>query len=222
MSTRAKLGLALGGASLVSIGLFAVGAIANRSIEFWYLNWNLVLAWVPLVLIVVLERVLRRRLWSTWQALMLTGLFIAFLPNTFYLLTDMIHLQEVERTDLMLDVAMFSSFMFNGCMLGLVSVYMLHAELRKRVTAPSGWLVIIGTLLVTSFALYIGRELRWNTWDILLNPASILFQVSESLLHPMQHPEAFSITLSFFVLLAGMYVVMWCAAKAARQQKTID
>lgn len=222
VSTRAKLGLALGAASLASVGFFVVGVVANRSAELWYLNWNLFLAWVPLTLMVSLERILRRKLWSNWQPLLLTGLFVAFLPNTFYLLTDIIHLQESARVDLMLDVAMFGSFMLNGCLLGLLSIYLLHVELQKRLTTFSSWLLVAGTLLTTSFAVYIGRELRWNTWDILLNPASILFQVSESLLHPTEHPEAFSITLSFFVLIISIYAAVWYGAKAVRQQKTAD
>jgi uncharacterized membrane protein len=222
VSTRARLGLALGAASIVSVLFFVAGAITNRSWELWYLNWNLLLAWVPLAIMLLLERTLRRRLWSSWQALVLTLLFLAFLPNTFYLMTDIIHLQETTRTDLMLDVVTFQSFILNGCLLGLVSVYLLHAELRKRLNVMSSWLIIAGTLLVTSFAIYIGRELRWNTWDILLNPASILFQISESLLHPKQHPEAFSITLSFFVLTSSLYVVTWFIGRTARQQKMLD
>jgi len=222
VSTRARLGLALVAASLVSVGFFAVGAFTNRSLELWYLNWNLFLAWVPIGLMLLLERTLRKRLWSSWQALVLTGLFLAFLPNTFYLMTDVIHLQESARVDLIFDVAMFQSFILNGCVLGFLSVYLLHIELRKRLNDLSSWLLVGTALFITSFAIYIGRELRWNTWDILLNPASILFQVSESILHPTEHHETFSITLSFFVLLTSLYVAIWYTARMARKQKLLD
>src|ERR1044072_493219 len=94
LSTRAKFGLAVGASSLLSVGIFLIGALANQSWDFWYFTWNLLLAWVPLLMILMLERSLRHRSWSDWQPIVLTLLFLAFLPNTFYMITDIIHLQE--------------------------------------------------------------------------------------------------------------------------------
>jgi uncharacterized membrane protein len=199
-----------------------VGVLANHSWTFNYLMWNLFLAWLPLLLMLWLERVLRRKLWSSWQALALTLLWLGFLPNSFYLITDFIHLQEVPRVDLLFDLVMFTSFVFNGVMLGYVSVFMAHAELVKRLSRRISWLLISGTLLLSSFAIYIGRDLRWNTWDVLFNPASILFDVSDRLLNPAAHPQIISTTASFFVLLTVTYVVMWHMARAARQHKIAD
>jgi uncharacterized membrane protein len=222
ISTRTRLALALAFASLTSVLLFIVGALRNGSTVFDYLIWNLFLAWVPLVLMLWLSRVLRRKLWSSWQALTLTVMFVCFLPNTFYLVTDVIHLQETPRVDLVYDIIMFMSFILNGMLLGLTSVYLFHAELRKRLTMRKSWTLLLLLLLLTSFAIYIGRDLRWNSWDILLNPASILFEVSDRLLAPMAHPELFSTTLGFFALITSVYVVLWHAARALRQQKMTD
>ncbi len=222
LSTRTRLGLALFGASLVSVLLFLAGAWRNQSWTFWYLIWNLLLAWIPLLMMLWLERILRGKVWSAWQALLVTFLFVVFLPNAFYMVTDIIHLQEVPRLDLIYDVVMFDSFIFTAFILGLVSIYLLHAELRKRLSIRWSWMLVLVTLFVTSFAVYIGRDLRWNTWDVLLNPASILFEVSDGLLHPTAHHELFSLTLSFFVFLTTMYVVTWFIGRSARQQKLLD
>jgi uncharacterized membrane protein len=222
ISTRARLGLALGVASLVSVALWGVAALRNHSWDLAYLSWNLFLAWIPLLLMLWLEKVLRRKVWSSWQALLITVAFVSFLPNTFYLTTDVIHLQEVPRVDLIFDVVMFMSFILNAFLLGLISVFMFHIELRKRLTVAKSWSLLGALLLIVSFAIYIGRDLRWNTWDILLNPASILFEVSDRLLAPTQHPELFSITLGFFALITSIYVVVWYVARALRQQKISD
>jgi uncharacterized membrane protein len=222
ISTRARLGCALAVSSLVSVALFGIGALSNNSWDFWYLNWNLFLAWIPLGIMILLERALRSHSWYGWWPILLTLAFLAFLPNTFYLITDIIHLQESARTDLIFDVVMFNSFILNGCILGFLGVFMFHAELRKRLNDMTSWLWVAAVMLLTSFAIYIGRDLRWNTWDVLLNPASILLEVSERILHPSQHPELFTITLSFFVLLTSLYMVVWHAARAARNQKTLD
>lgn len=218
ISTRAKLGLALAGASLVSVLLFAIGAWRNDSLLWDYFVWNLLLAWVPLGVMLWLERVLRRKLWSSWQALILTVLLVGFLPNAFYLTTDIIHLYEVERVDVLFDIVMFSSFIFNAFLIGLFTVYLLHNELRKRWSARMSLLVIYGVLLLVSFAIYIGRDLRWNTWDVVLHPTSVLFDVSDRLLNITAHPDLFYVTFSFFAFLASVYTVVWIAGRALRQQ----
>jgi len=218
LSTRARLGLALAIASLVSVLLFAIGALRNHSSMWHYFVWNLFLAWVPLALMLWLERILRHKLWSSWQALITTVLVIIFLPNAFYLTTDILHLQEVQRVDMLSDIVMLSSFVFNAFVIGLCTVYLLHSEIRRRRSEYVSWLAMGGVLLVTSFAIYIGRDLRWNSWDIAVNPASVLFDVSDRLLNITSHPELFYVTLSFFLFITSIYVVAWYAARALRQQ----
>jgi len=222
VSTRQRLGLALAAATLVSVLLFFVGALRNHSLYFDYLMWNLFLAWIPMGLMLWLERVLRNNLWSSWPALAITVAFVGFLPNTFYMVTDVIHLQEVHRADMIFDVIMFSSFILNAFILGLIGTFMFHMELRKRVTVAKSWTLLGVLVFAASFAIYIGRDLRWNTWDILLNPASILFEVSDRLLAPMAHPELFTTTIGFFMLIMSTYVVLWYAVRAARQLKAAE
>ncbi|HEU4914780.1 MAG TPA: DUF1361 domain-containing protein [Candidatus Saccharimonadales bacterium] len=219
ISARVKLGLALGVSSLASLGLYVAGAWSNHDYAFSYLPWNLILAWISLLVTLWLERTLHHNLWSSWYALAVTGLWLVLLPNTFYMVSDFVHIQEVGRVDLLYDVVMFASFIFNGVFLGLVSLFIVHWELAKRVAARTAVIFMGVILLLCSFAIYIGRELRWNTWDILTNPSSVLFDVSDRVLNPREHPQAFTTTASFFVLLASMYIVLWYVAKVARQQK---
>ena len=222
ISTRARVGLALLGASLVSVGLFLASALQAGSWEFRYLLTNLVLAWVPFIVALWLEKTLRQKLWSSWLALIITVLFVIFLPNTFYMVTDLIHLQDVGQLDLVTDVVMFCSFVFTAFTLGLISVFIVHRELSKRVKLLNSWLLIGGLLLATSFAVYLGRDLRWNSWDIIVNPASILFELSDHVIHPIAHPQAFATTVSFFVFIGSIYLVAYHSARAVRQQRTDD
>jgi len=69
--------------------------------------------------------------------------------------------------------------------------------------------MIGGILLLCSFAIYLGRDLRWNTWDLFVNPAGILFDVSDRLINPRAHPQMFVTILSFFVLLSMVYYLIW-------------
>ena len=220
LTARARLVLALAGSSLVSVGLFLAGALSNHSTEFAYMIWNLFLAWVPLGLTLLLIRTLRRKVWSSWAALALTLVWIGFLPNTFYMISDFIHVLDAQRVDLLYDVVMFSSFIFNGVLLGFLSVFMIHQELQKRMSQRTSALLVALVLLVCSFAVYVGRDLRWNTWDVLLNPGGILVDVSDRVLNPSAHPEMFTTTFSFFVLLGSLYMVAWYMVRNARQQRS--
>lgn len=219
VSSRARLGLALGISSLVSICFLAAGSISNNSWEYSYMAWNLFLAWIPLGLALSLERILRTKLWSSWLALVVTLLWLGFLPNSFYILTDFIHVQEVPRVDVVFDVVMLGSFTLNGFILGFISLFIVHTELRKRLSAVFSGVLAAAVLLISSFAIYIGRDLRWNTWDVLFNPASLLFDVSDRIINVGVHPQVFSTTFSFFVLLGSTYGVVWYAVRALRQQK---
>jgi|ERR1035437_4321537 uncharacterized membrane protein len=195
--------------TVISGGFFVAGAIGNHSIELWYLLWNLFLAWVPVLLTLWLVNVIREKPWSSWQGLTLTFLWLSFLPNSFYLVSDLIHLQDYQRVDIVYDTIMFSSFSLTGLLLGYTSLYLVHKELIKRVMAKTAWIWAGIVLLLCSFAIYLGRDLHWNTWDVLVNPGGILFDVSDIIIHPSLHYLAFTTTLAFFVFLSSMYVVAW-------------
>ena len=220
MSSRTRLGLALLASSLASIGLYVAGVFTNDTWDFAYLIWNLLLAWIPLGLMLWLLRTLRFRIWSNWLPLVITVLWLGFLPNSFYMITDFIHLQEEVRADLLFDVVMFSSFVLNGLLLGYISLHLMHQELLKRLSMTVGAAIVGAILLGCSFAIYVGRYLRWNTWDVVLNPTSLLFDVSDRVLHPLDHPQVVSTTISFFVLLTSIYGVVWYLVRhTSRQQK---
>jgi uncharacterized membrane protein len=220
LSARVKLCLMLGVASLVSFGLYAVGALSNHNAAFSYLPTNLLLAWIPLLAALWLERTLHHNLWSSWYALGVTLLWLVFLPNAFYMVSDYIHLNEAARVDVLYDVVMFTSFIMNSLFLGFLSLYIVHWELARRVVDRTASMLICTVLLVCSFAIYIGRELRWNTWDLLVNPASLLVDISDKLLNPKNHPQLLTTTISFFVLLATMYGVLWYIARLPRPHKS--
>lgn len=209
-STRASLVLL--GSSLASVGLFLAGALLAESWEFWYVPYNLLLAWIPLVLAVGLECTLRTRPWTNWLPVILTISWLAFLPNSFYIVTDLMHLRGVPRVDVVYDIVMHCSFILNGLAVGFLSLFLVHREIIRRVGHRIAWALIVATLFVSSFAIYVGRVLRWNSWDIVLHPLEMLVDVSDRILYPSAHPEALTITFSFFAMLLSTYVMVWCFA----------
>lgn len=202
--------VALGLATVVSIGFFAYGAWRYNGLSYAYFIWNLFLAWLPLAFASRLVVVLRHKLWSSWEAMGLTVAWLVFLPNSFYMVSDYIHLQEIRQPNTLLyDALMFTSFIYVGVLLGFSSLYLVHLELKHRFKlAMSNWWMAL-TLLSSSFAIYLGRDLRWNSWDVLTNPGGLLFDISDRLLHPAAYPEMVITVLSFFALLVTMYGLVW-------------
>lgn len=201
----------------LSAVLFLLRMLESGSANYWYLNWNLVLAWLPLGFAWWLVVRLRRGLgWKDTFNALLTVLWLGFLPNSFYLLTDFIHLEATGEVGLLYDVVLLFSFTFNAYVVGLISMYLIHTELLKRLSRQKAHLVIGAVLLACSFAIYLGRSLRWNTWDVLINPAGLLFDVSDRVINPAAHPQAVVTTVTFFVLLGSIYVVAWEIARALR------
>lgn len=123
------------------------------------------------------------------------------------MVSDYIHLQNTGEVLKLYDVAMMTSFVANGLILGYISVYIMHHELLKRMKARWAHTIIGLVLLSCGFAIYLGRYLRWNTWDVLLNPMALIFDISERIVHPAIHSETFIITVTFFVLIASLYAV---------------
>lgn len=200
----------------VSLMLFAMRSVESQSDRYWFLIWNLVLAWVPLALAWWLVRRLKATPWLSWQNLTLTVLWLGFLPNSFYLISDLIHLHETGEVSLMYDIVMFMSFIFNGLVAGLMSLFLVHRELLKRIVYEWSHAFIGMILLACSFAIYLGRSLRWNTWDVFINPAGLVFDVSDRVVNPGLHPQTFVTTTTFFLLLSSMYFVVWELVRALR------
>lgn len=196
-------------ATLLCLAFYFYRLYDLRAIGLTYLPWNLFLAWLPLGIMAILIRLLRTRLWSDWLPIAVTIAWLLFLPNSFYLVSDYIHLQDVSDAAILYDVVMFTMFVFTGLLLGYASLYVFHTELRKRMTAAGAWRVIWVVLLLCSFAIYIGRDLRWNSWDILLSPAGLLFDLSERLLKVNEYGQMAETIVIFFGLLGGMYYVGW-------------
>lgn len=215
MNPRRQFLLSLGVAMLISLGLYVYGVHAY-SMSYSYLPWNLFLAAIPLVLAVRLVRVLHRKRWSAWEPMGWTLAWLLFLPNSFYMISDFIHLRDVASNEILYAAVLFTSFIYLGVLLGFCSLVLIHHELRRRLSAlaAASWMGF--TLLLCSFAIYIGRDLRWNSWDIITNPAGLLFDISDRLLRPDDYPTMIVTVISFFVLLASLYAVVWSGARMLR------
>lgn len=208
---------ALGISSLVSVVLFFVEGIEYHSLYFWFLLWNLLLALIVPLLAWWLSFNLKKHAWLHFSNILLTIAWLVFLPNSFYIASDLIHAQEVASINLLFNYVFILSCIFNGFIAGYISVYMIHCQLLKRIYYRYAHVIIAMIFVLCGFAIYMGRYLRWNSWDIVSRPAGILFDLSSTIVSPSSHPGVLQTTLIFFALIGSIYVVIWQIIKLLRK-----
>jgi uncharacterized membrane protein len=201
----------------VSLLLWLINAWQDQAALYSYLPWNVLLAWLPVVFAIWLRQVLKRKLWSSWEAIAASLCWLIFLPNSFYMISDLIHLGNVPAEKILYDAVLFSSFVFTGLALGFTSLYVVHLELIKRFSAlrAAAWVGIV--FVLCGFAIYLGRDLRWNSWDILFNPGGLLFDISNSFMNSKVYATVVRTVLSFFAVLASMYGLIWSGTRLLQQ-----
>lgn len=202
--------------SSVSVGLLLVRILVTGTGRLSFLLWNLFLAWLPLLFAFWLKARLANKKVPTWKELVLGGAWLVFLPNSFYLLSDLIHLQSSGEVSLLYDTALIASFVINGLILGYLSLYIIHQLAKKYIGVSAAYIFTQLVLLLSGFAIYLGRYLRWNTWDVVVNPAGLVFDVSDRIINPGTHVHTFVVTGVFYVLLGSTYAVLYRLAEIAR------
>ncbi|PID32083.1 hypothetical protein CR970_02495 [Candidatus Saccharibacteria bacterium] len=202
-------------ANALSLFLLLARMWATGAYRYWFMLWNLFLAWVALLAVLVLLARLRK-VRERWSDAFVVGLFVVwllFLPNCFYMLTDLIHLRSTGEISLLYDALLLSSFVTNGFLLGYTSVYAVHRQLLKRMREWQAGAVLSVVFLACGFAIYLGRVLRWNSWDVLLNPAGLLFDVTDGIVNPLAHPQVIMTTGTFFLFIGTFYAALYQALR---------
>lgn len=168
---------------LMACGAFPVAMLVARStvsqqISYGFLVWNLFLAGVPVLLALVVEtawrhdrRVLGAVFWVAWLALF---------PNSPYLVTDLIHLREQPPTPLWFDALILGSAGIAGLLAGFVSLHLVQAAVSRRRGAAWGWVMAVAVLGLSGFGVYVGRFARFNSWDLLTRPRTLLYDIGST------------------------------------------
>lgn len=207
--------------SFFSVGLSLYRIWITGTDRYWFLMWNLFLAWLPLVFAWFLYQRAPKGLTWSWENLAWATLWLLFLPNAFYLLSDFVHLKDTGEVGIMYDVVLLASYSCAGLVLGFTSLYMVHVRMLQRFGRRAHLFVLVA-LLLSGFAIYLGRYLRWNSWDIITNPFALLFDVSDQIVNPAEHVVTFTTTLLFFTFLSVLYFVIWRAIRLAQSQKIME
>lgn len=193
-------------ASALAVGLLALRCARLHSWDQLWLTWNLLLAWVPYLAGLATVGLWRRDPARLGRLIVPAALWLAFLPNAPYIITDFIHVRA--RADLpwlfWYDMVNMALLAWTGCVLGALSLGMIQRIVASYLGRALSWLFVLGTAGLCGCGIYLGRFARWNSWDVLTNPRALASDLLPALLQPAAYlrPWALSGLFAAFFLIS--------------------
>lgn len=193
--------------SAFSCLLLALRMIATISIEYIFLPWNLFLAFIPYWITGWISRnnqIIANRV----KLFIALACWLLFIPNSFYIITDLVHFARVRSAPKWFDLLLIFSFAWNGILCGIISlrrvetiVFMLRGKYFSVV-------LIFAVMWLNAFGIYIGRYLRFNSWDIITDPFSLAGEIMHLVFHPFQNGYAWGMTCCYAIFMSFLYLTM--------------
>jgi uncharacterized membrane protein len=202
LQTKKREFLVLSVLSLFCLSLLLIRAKASNSIFFFFLIWNLFLGFLPYCISQMMLYSLKIRE-NRWYRIIGLLIWLLFLPNSFYLLTDFFHLNKFNTVPIWFDLMVVSSFSLTGFLFGIYSLFTIEKILFNHYSVSVSKIILLISLYLTAFGIYLGRYLRFNSWDVLSNPIDLLNSCINCLfIRDVQH-----FTLGFGTFLLVIYFV---------------
>lgn len=195
--------LALACASGVAVALVIVRSVASHQLNYFNLVWNLFLGWLPLGFAFFAGRCRT----SPRRFLACACLWLLFLPNSPYIVTDLVHLKPRPPVPFWFDILLVQSFVLTGLLLGFLSLYLMHRLVSLSYGWGIGWLFTLVILALTGFGIYLGRFERWNSWDLFTSPITLSADIWDMIRHPRANKTAY-----VFSALCGTFLFLAYAA----------
>ena len=169
-----------------------------------FMAWNLFLAFVPLVLSIWLFHKHRSRSILWWIVFIIC---IAFLPNAPYVLTDIIHLIELIRSGssiwivTLVLIPQYLIFILAGVEAYVISLmkfgnYLSQQGYRKYILS-----IELITHALCAVGIYLGRFKRFNSWDFITQPNSLV----KSIINDLTNKQPILVIIITFLVLGIMY-----------------
>jgi uncharacterized membrane protein/diacylglycerol kinase len=190
-----------------SCGLVCARVAATGYHTYLFLVWNLFLGIVPYFISEWLYRnivVLKHRVKTS----LLMLLWLLFIPNSFYIVTDLFHLEEFNAAPKWFDLLLIFSFAWNGLLLGVLSIRKIEMILSAMAGKSFSLLIILVVMWLNAFGVYIGRYLRYNSWDVFVQPFSLFGEMLNVVIHPLQNKMEWGMITVWAFFMTLIYITI--------------
>ena len=200
---RLSIFFLLAGATIFSVAIWRVRSEYSGTGHYAFLIWNLFLAWIPFIISYFTYTLTLNRKQIYIVIPIAAFLWLIFFPNAPYILTDFQHLAGQWRDlPVWYDVMMLIWFAFTGLLLGMVSLFLMQEIVRREFGRWVGWGFVAMVAGLSSAGIYVGRFLRWNSWDIFSDPKGMAIYTIQRIQDPsMQSIGFMSLFTAFFLFL---------------------
>ena len=170
--------------------------IYTHKLVYAFYSWNIFLALIPFMC----SRKLINQIKPGIKTFCYLIIWLLFLPNAPYLVTDIFHFTERIGCPVWFDLILVSSASCNGFIIGTISL--MHVEQFLNRYLKHGWvqLSLLFFIALCGYGVYLGRFLRFNSWDIITDPVDLTYYIKNSLLHPHQNLSVWAFTIIFSLL----------------------
>jgi uncharacterized membrane protein len=194
--------------SLLCIGLLAGRFYYSRKWTFYFLLWNLTLAWIPYISSILAFTLYQDNPRRWFRILLVALVSIIFFPNAPYIVTDFLHLSSRPPVPMWYDTGMLAAFSWAGVLLGVYSLRLLHTIIEDWLGMWVGWFFVLCVVNLSGLGIYMGRFLRWNSWDLVTNPRELLWDIASRIRHPFDNLQTYGVAFLFSALLLTCYVAL--------------
>jgi uncharacterized membrane protein len=190
--------------------------------NYLFLVWNLFLAWLPLLF--ADAAMLFHQHKNKFRFWIFTFLWFIFFPNAPYIVTDYIHINPWATIGIpwWYDFIMITIFAFTGILLGLCSLQTIKKLTVERLGLFWSWFFMVLVSFLSGFGIYLGRVLRWNSWDFISNPQELFSDIGMRFIDPISHPLAWFISLLFGALVISSYLIFDHFCVYRREHKKVN
>ena len=172
----------------------------SGTLHYFFMIWNLFLGFIPLMFSrLVREGIIQNK--SRWIIPIYSLLWLLFFPNSYYMLTDLYHFNIRPGMPQWYDLLFLLTFAWSGIMMGMMSLWDIETALIHR--NREKWVPYVSTFLLclAGFGIYLGRDLRWNSWDIFINFFHVISDSLDLFFHPIQNQDAWGLIIFMAVFL---------------------
>jgi len=173
--------------------------------SFVFIPWNIFLAFIPFIISSLLLSFSKKEKPNTVIFTLGFLLWFLFIPNAPYIITDFVHLGVVRGVPIMFDVFLLFSSALVGLILGLQSLSHIEQIIKMKYSIRLTSFLMGLIILMVSFGVYLGRFLRFNSWDIFVNHTSLIKNVWNIFTQSSSHIEVYLYTLLIFFFLYITY-----------------
>ncbi|HEV2691445.1 MAG TPA: DUF1361 domain-containing protein [Verrucomicrobiae bacterium] len=205
--------MALMFATAVCVALVSTRCVLEGSTRYAFLAWNLFLAWLPLFFALLLceQHVQGRQ--RRWRLAGWGVTWLLFFPNAPYICTDLTHLTSRYFPHYWTSLLVILSCALTGLMVGFVSLYIVQSVVTERYGKVKGWLFTIGVMGLSGVGVFIGRFLRYNSWDVVWRPVAMAHSAASWMTDPFGDARPYVFSLLFAVFLSIAYVMFYTFTK---------